>query len=229
LCPRSLVPYITKSKNLVKITIFLLWNSQILHKAQPCSKCIITLILMFVCLFICFESHEQFFSYLATVTNTGDGAANLDRCLAFTAFRSEAYFTCNTYCDTGPPFLRSYLKDPWFYILNAVLLAKKQSQPILNVLGLTRPAWAGLELTTYRWLSESTTTRLGASGLVISQRFNNDNILVEQGCASIKNKHSVDFHSRNMVILSIFLDFVMFETGDLWHIDEKFNSFLPSP
>jgi hypothetical protein len=29
-------------------------------------------------LFVCFESHEQFFSYLATVTITGDGAANLD-------------------------------------------------------------------------------------------------------------------------------------------------------
>jgi hypothetical protein len=26
-----------------------------------------------VCLFVCFESHEQFFSYLATVTITGDG------------------------------------------------------------------------------------------------------------------------------------------------------------
>jgi hypothetical protein len=31
----------------------------------------------FVCLF-CFESHEQFFSYLVTVTITGDRAANLD-------------------------------------------------------------------------------------------------------------------------------------------------------
>jgi hypothetical protein len=34
------------------------------------------------------------------------------------------------------------------------------SLPNLNVLGLTRPAQAGLELTTYRLLSESTTTRL---------------------------------------------------------------------
>jgi hypothetical protein len=41
---------------------------------------------MFVCLFVWFESHEQFFSYLATVTITGDGSANLDRCLALTAF-----------------------------------------------------------------------------------------------------------------------------------------------
>jgi hypothetical protein len=115
---------------------------------------------LFLCLFVCFESHEQFFSYLATVTITGDGAANLDLCLALTVFSSEGSFTCLIYCDTRPPFLRSYPKDPWFYLLNAVLLAKEQSLPILNVLGLTRPAQAGLELTTYRLLSENTTTRL---------------------------------------------------------------------
>jgi hypothetical protein len=56
---------------------------------------------------VCFESHEQFFSYLATVTIAGDRAANLDLCLALTAFSSEGSFTCHTYCDTGPPFLRS--------------------------------------------------------------------------------------------------------------------------
>jgi hypothetical protein len=111
--------------------------------------------------FFYFESYEQFFSYLATVTITGDGVANLDLvCLALTAFSSEGSFTCHTYCDTGPPFLRSYPKDPWFSLLNAVLLAKEQSLPILNVFGLTRPARAGLELTTYRLLSETTTTRL---------------------------------------------------------------------
>jgi hypothetical protein len=52
---------------------------------------------------------------------------------------------------TGPPFLRSYPKDPWFSLLIAVLVAKERSPPILNVLGLTRPARAGFELTTYRW------------------------------------------------------------------------------
>jgi hypothetical protein len=97
-------------------------------------------------LFVCFESHKQFFSYLVTVTITGDGAANLDPCLALTAFSSEGSLTCHTYCDTGPPFLRSHPKDPWFYLLNAVLVAKEQSLPILNVLGLTRPARAGLDL-----------------------------------------------------------------------------------
>jgi hypothetical protein len=103
---------------------------------------------LFVCLFDCLESHKQFFSYLATVTITGDGAANLDLCLALTTFSSKGSFTCHTYCDTGPLFLRSYPKDLWFYLLNAVLLAKEQSLSILNVLGLTRPARAGLKLTT---------------------------------------------------------------------------------
>jgi hypothetical protein len=66
-----------------------------------------------ICFFFYFESHEQFFSYLATVTIAGDRAAkDLDLCLALTAFSSEGYFTCHTYCDTGPPFLTSYPKDP---------------------------------------------------------------------------------------------------------------------
>jgi hypothetical protein len=56
-------------------------------------------------------------------------------------------------------FLRSYPKDPWFSLLNAVLL-EEQSVPILNVLGLTQPARAGFELRTSRMLSKSTTTRL---------------------------------------------------------------------
>jgi hypothetical protein len=48
---------------------------------------------LFVGVFFFFESHEQFFSYLATVTITGDGAENLDLCLALTAFSSEGSFT----------------------------------------------------------------------------------------------------------------------------------------
>jgi hypothetical protein len=65
-----------------------------------------------VCLFVCFESYVQFFSYLATVTIVGDRASNLDLCLALMTFSSEGSFTCHTYCDTGPTFLRSYPKDP---------------------------------------------------------------------------------------------------------------------
>jgi hypothetical protein len=145
---------------------------------------------LLVSLFVCFESQEQFFSYLVTVTIAGDRAANLYLCLAFTASSSEGFFMCHSYCNTGPlsanldlcsvftafsskgsfkchtycnmgpPFLRSYPKDSWFYLLNAVFMAKEQSLSILNVLVLTRPARAGLELTTYCLLSESTTTKL---------------------------------------------------------------------
>jgi hypothetical protein len=68
---------------------------------------------------------------------------------------------------------------------------------------------------------------------VMSQRFIDDNIfniLMEQGCASIKNqvlknKHFVDFHSRNMVIFSKFLDIVIFGTGNLGQNGEKFKKF----
>jgi hypothetical protein len=45
-----------------------------------------------------------------------------------------------------------------------------------------------------------------------------------------KNEHFVDFHSRNMVILTKFLDFVMFGTRDLGHngIKSKTKK-IPSP
>ena len=59
-------------------------------------------------------------------------AANLDLCLALMAFSSEGSLACHTCCDTGPPFLRSYPKDPWFSLLNAELLAKEQSLPIFT-------------------------------------------------------------------------------------------------
>jgi hypothetical protein len=68
-------------------------------------------------------------------------------------------------------FLGSYAKDPSFSLLNAMLSAKEQSLPILNVLGLTRPARAGLELTTSRMLSESTTTRLQQPVIMVMATF----------------------------------------------------------
>jgi hypothetical protein len=111
-----------------------------------------------LCLFDCFELHEQFFSYLGAVTITGDRAVNLDLWLAIWAFSSEGSFTCQT--DSGPPFLRSYSKDLWFLLLNAVLLAKKQLLPIFNILGLTWPARVGLKLATSQMLNRSTTTWL---------------------------------------------------------------------
>jgi hypothetical protein len=48
---------------------------------------------------------------LVLVTITSDRAANLDICLALTAFSSGGYFTCHTHCDTGPRCFRSDLKD----------------------------------------------------------------------------------------------------------------------
>ena len=59
-------------------------------------------------------------------------AANLDLCLALMAFSSEGYLACHTCCNTGPPFLRSHPKDPWFSLLNAELLAMEQSLPIFT-------------------------------------------------------------------------------------------------
>jgi hypothetical protein len=44
-------------------------------KIKACSRTLRTAF-VFVCLFVCFESHKQFYSYLATVIITGDGAAN---------------------------------------------------------------------------------------------------------------------------------------------------------
>jgi hypothetical protein len=79
-------------------------------------------------------------------------------------FSSKGFFCkCHTYCILRPPLLRSYLKDSYFLILNAVLLAKEQYLPILNIIGLTRPARAELQHIASRMLSESsqsTTTRL---------------------------------------------------------------------
>jgi hypothetical protein len=63
-------------------------------------------------LFVCFEPHEQFFSYLAAVAIASDWAANLDLCLALTAFSREGSFTCHTCCDTGPPFLKVISERP---------------------------------------------------------------------------------------------------------------------
>jgi hypothetical protein len=60
-------------------------DPQKLHKIETC-----IIIYRYRAYFVCFESHKQFFSYLATVTITGDRAANLDLCLALKmAFSSE--------------------------------------------------------------------------------------------------------------------------------------------
>jgi hypothetical protein len=55
-----------------------------------------------LCLYDGFEPHEQFLGHI-----TGDSAANLDLCLALTAFLLRA-----TPAAAGYLFLRSYPKDP---------------------------------------------------------------------------------------------------------------------
>jgi hypothetical protein len=49
----------------------------------------------------------------------------------------------------GASVFRLYSKEPWFSLLNVVLLAKEQSLSILNVLGLTRLARAAWGQTHY--------------------------------------------------------------------------------
>jgi hypothetical protein len=56
--------------------------------------------------FVCFGPHKQFFSYLTAVTITSDRSANLDLCLALTAFSSEGSFTCHT---SAIPNVREFL------------------------------------------------------------------------------------------------------------------------
>jgi hypothetical protein len=61
---------------------------------------------MFVCLFIL--SRTSNFSAIWRLSRLP--ATGL--WLALTAFSSESSFTCHTYCDMGPPFLRSYPERP---------------------------------------------------------------------------------------------------------------------
>jgi hypothetical protein len=56
---------------------------------------------------VCLWPPEQFISYSAAVTITGDRAADLDLNLACVAFSSDGSFTCHTCCDTGPQFILS--------------------------------------------------------------------------------------------------------------------------
>jgi hypothetical protein len=83
---------------------------------QSFFQCIYTLCLfgfVCVCVFL-FCVARAIFSYLATVTITSDRAANLDLCLALTAFSSEGSFTYHTYCNTGPPIRET--RDSHFWM-----------------------------------------------------------------------------------------------------------------
>jgi hypothetical protein len=120
---------------------------------------------MFVCLFI---AAWAIFSYPVAVTITGDGAANLDLCLALMAFSSEGSFSCHTYCDTGPRFIRSHLKD-------------RHSRPTVGFEQGTQrsPVYCASALTTAphrRWRAAKLSPLLGAQGLWAGRIF-----IVSQG------------------------------------------------
>jgi hypothetical protein len=106
------------------------------------------------CLFVC--SHTSNFFQLCGVFhhNRWHGykcRPMLSTCNGFQPWKF--FYVPHLNCDTRPPFSRSYPKNLWFSLVNAAHLAKEQSLPILTVLGLTRSARAGLELTTSRVLS----------------------------------------------------------------------------
>jgi hypothetical protein len=65
-----------------------------------------------ICLFV-YSHLINCFSYPTVVTIADERAANLDLhvCLALMDFRSEGSFSIHIYCDTGPGFIRSHLKD----------------------------------------------------------------------------------------------------------------------
>jgi hypothetical protein len=64
-------------------------------------------------------------------------------------------FTCHTYCDTGPPLLRSNQKDQWWSLLNATCSLRKRITTYFNILSLMWPDQVWLKLTASRMLSES--------------------------------------------------------------------------
>ena len=85
---------------------------------------------------------------LVPATITGDRAANLDTvCLALTAFSSVVILHTTPTATRDlivSDVFRSDLKDLWFSLLNATLLANEQLLPILT--SSMRQAWAGFEL-----------------------------------------------------------------------------------
>jgi hypothetical protein len=76
-------------------------------------------------------------------------------------FSSECSFTCH-----GTSVFKVISERPVILPSECRALGEGTSLPILNVLDLTRPARAELELTTYRLLSDSTTTRLRGGSIL---------------------------------------------------------------
>jgi hypothetical protein len=109
-------------------------------------------------LFDCFESHEHFFSYLVTVTITGDRAANLDLhvCLALAALPLGLFYMPHQ-LRRGTFVFKVISERPVILPSECRALGEGAVTTYFNVLGLKR---AGIEFMTSWMLSESTTTRL---------------------------------------------------------------------
>jgi hypothetical protein len=86
-------------------------------------------------------------------------AANLELCLAFTAFSSEGSPKCHTYCNTSLD-IKVISGRPVILTSECHALDEGAITTYYNILGMTRLARVGLEHTTSWMLSESTTTRL---------------------------------------------------------------------
>jgi hypothetical protein len=64
------------------------------------------------CLFVCcFTSRSRIFHLYGDVNIISEGLQNLGLCSAFRAIEKEGIFIVPTWCDTGPPFLRSHPMD----------------------------------------------------------------------------------------------------------------------
>jgi hypothetical protein len=111
-------------------------------------------------LFVCFESHEHFFSYLTTVTITGDRDTDLDLCLALVAFSSEGSFTCHTYCETGRPYFKVISERPVILTSECRALGEGAITTYFKRLRFDAADTSGARTHDLWMLSESTPTRL---------------------------------------------------------------------
>jgi hypothetical protein len=107
----------------------------------------------FICFILLFIAARAIFTYLAAVTITGDRAANLDLCLAPMAFSSGFFFRVTATATRETSVFKV------IYDRSVILTSKCRSlddgatTTYFNILGLTRPARTGLELTTSQVLS----------------------------------------------------------------------------
>jgi hypothetical protein len=91
------------------------------------------------CLFV-HSRLSNFFRYLTAVTITGVRAANVDLWVALMVFSSEGSFSCHTYCNTGPRFIRFYPNN-WHPCPTVEFELGTQGSPDLSASALTTQQW----------------------------------------------------------------------------------------